>query len=925
MKLASVTFRVITLAIPAMLLSGCFGSSGSVHDIGGTVTGLSDDSVALRLQVSSKHDEVTIDDNGPFSFNLAAAPGNSYEISVAQQPGKEVCEVHNARGSVSASTVNEIEVQCAPFRLDAIPDFGQVTLEWAFKGPVNIRYSSDRDCDWDNYSTCADGEMLLNVQSGLTLDRSDGLVPGRDYFFVMEVGGLRTQQVAATAWVPSVDGDVNASLVHEGRWYVGGDFTHAGPRTGGGAMVSAEDGRLRGVLQHVHGRVRAIVPDDRGGWFIGGSIRNVDGEYRARLARIRADGSLDPDWSIGRMYSTRTIRGDVWALAYVDGILYVGGSFDLVMGETRRRLMALDGETGEILDWLPEEVSDPDGNPARPGARNAVYALTVVDGVVYIGGRFSEVNGHPRDRLAALDAGTGELLAWNPGANDSVESLLHVDGRLYAAGMFTEAGGQSRERLAAFDLASGDLLAWNPQVDDRVMHLAHDDGRLYAGGRFGHVGSETRQGLAAFDLPAGTLSDWYPDIHTVWEPYSTSLLVTSLAAADGKVYSGWFSAERGDTYKSKSSLFAFDADANLLDWSPRSSDGASALAVSDNRIYIGGNSRRSRMNVTERASLAAFDVATGALSDWNPAVNDTVQTMALHDGRIYTGGAFTEAGGETRSRLAAFDVATGVLSDWNPVGVGDGYIETLTVANDTIYVGGDFSQAGDVARERLAAFDTGDGALVDWNPGANDVVDALAYAGQQLYVGGRFTELEGQTRHRLAAFDTATGALTDWSPELNNRVFALTHGQGKLYAGGYFREVDGAKRERLAAFDLETGELDLWSAGVSASASIWIESLVYANNTVYAGGSFTYAGNLGCRQGIWGVPVCGVLAGAERDNLAAFDAETGQLSAWDPEMDDVRVRTLVKDSGNLFVGGIYTPLGVERHSELLIYPVGDGF
>jgi hypothetical protein len=124
------------------------------------------------------------------------------------------------------------------------------------------------------------------------------------------------------------------------------------------------------------------------------------------------------------------------------------------------------------------------------------------NGTLYVGGSFTTMGGQARSRLAAFDAATGVLGAWNPGPSGTVLALHAAGGRVYAGGAFGLVGGQVRRNLAAFDEAGGLLTPWNPSANGAAFTLATHHTTVLAGGGFTAVDELPARGLAAIEDPA---------------------------------------------------------------------------------------------------------------------------------------------------------------------------------------------------------------------------------------------------------------------------------------------------------------------------------------------------------------------------------------------------------------------------------------
>jgi len=113
-----------------------------------------------------------------------------------------------------------------------------------------------------------------------------------------------------------------------------------------------------------------------------------------------------------------------------------------------------------------------------------------------------------------------------------LEAGLRYAARTLGASSFALIGSARRTGLAAFDAATGALTAWNPAVSGRVYAGYEEDvfallvagGRLYVAGGFTGVAGYGRHSTAAFDAATGALTTWKPDgpsPRSRWPPPAT--------------------------------------------------------------------------------------------------------------------------------------------------------------------------------------------------------------------------------------------------------------------------------------------------------------------------------------------------------------------------------------------------------------------
>jgi hypothetical protein len=609
-------------------------------------------------------------------------------------------------------------------------------------------------------------------RGGWFLAGAIGAVGSSAVLHVLADGGLDR------SWSVVTRGGLVRALARRGRTlFLGGGFTAVGGKARLGlAAVSTNRGhllawRLRGAPQTIvkgkpagRGSITtlALARDGRT-LYAGGSFDLIGGRRRANLASIDVATGRATAWNPAPDGSVAVIEPAPRGRA-----VYVGGDFSRIGGASRNAVAALDSRTGRSLSFN-----------ARAPQYASVSDLIATPTVLYVAGDFGSLGGKSRHLIAAVDARTGSVTAWEPSVSGDEVSALALDPArdiVYIAGDVTEVGGQRRDGLAAIDARTGAVTAWDPRAlgDFSVLSVARG-GTVFAGGDIAFVGGARRHGLASLTR-AGSLTDWDPAL-------DGTVRALALRPDKSRLYVGGAFAP-GDARSQRNlavvdtstgALRAFGGGANSGVWAiAPSADGAT--------LYIGGafvtvaGKRRTR--------LAALDGTTGELLPWNSGANGLVRVLLPTEDALYAGGDFASAGGLARARLVKLDLATGAATGWNPDP--DDNVWALELRDQTLYVGGEFGQIGGRSRNALAAVDVEGGDASSWDPNAEGTVRVLHLSPDRarLYAAGEFEEVGG-LRRGYAEFVLPQGSLTSWNPAaFDGYAIAFVPGSSVLVIGG---------------------------------------------------------------------------------------------------------------------------------------------
>ena len=241
----------------------------------------------------------------------------------------------------------------------------------------------------------------------------------------------------------------------EGTVYVGGSFNSPG-RNIARWTVSDQAWHRLGIDDDLDGGVRYFGNDASGGDYVSdividGDTVYVSGQFSVasedlnninvpRTTNLAAWDRVTGRWSAvgGGLVSNVNYGTEIWALAFYDGVLYVGGRFDTIINDEvnmpTNYLAAWDGEAWQSFENLG----------------NFVFAITVNEDGIYVGGEVSQYNdgGEAAGNIAYWDGSEWQVVS--TGANEQVD-VLYTDGTyVYIGGDFTQFAGSGYAYVASW-------------------------------------------------------------------------------------------------------------------------------------------------------------------------------------------------------------------------------------------------------------------------------------------------------------------------------------------------------------------------------------------------------------------------------------------------------------------------------------------
>lgn len=566
----------------------------------------------------------------------------------------------------------------------------------------------------------------------------------------------------------------------DGKALIGGKGTQG---NGGLLRINADgsvDGSFVDAATGGTPTIRSIAVQADGRILIGGEFIAIGGQPRTNLARLNADGTLDPSFDAGALAASPLPIESIAVQA--DGRIVIAG-FGMLM----RLLPNGQADTGEPL-------------PAAAADSSVRSVQLQADGKILVGAGYGfALGGVDRGTLIRLNANGSIDAGFLPNVRGDVDAIARDSGgNIVIAGGITSVGGVVRRNLAR--LTSGGSL--DAGFLDTEMNAApvydvalQADGKIVLGAHFTQINGLTRNHVARLHAD-GRLDN----------AAAAPLSVTPRVSEGGSA----IPATPQAVNEGGKALFTFVPEPGRVL--------ASVSGCGDGRRS--GNDYLTGWVYADCTVSASFVPEANAVFD--PAPNANVESIEVQaDGRIVAGGWFTRIGGRDRlkvARLAPTDGAAeanfadgaGVYEQGN---TGGSVVYAVAVqADGKVLYGG---EEGVIRNNADGTRDTAFSAALGPDAYVEKVIvqpdGAILVAGRQLLTASSTPRLV-----RLHADGTLDGGFSaDFGEDDDISIYSmLLEPNGRIVVGG--GSVNGGYLGRLNA----NGSLQLLFPATSTIADV---------------------------------------------------------------------------------------------------------
>jgi hypothetical protein len=463
---------------------------------------------------------------------------------------------------------------------------------------------------------------------------------------------------------------------------------------------------------------------------------------------------------VPRNNTPRISNGEIWDIEVIPSLnrVFIAGSFTSIQNNTSTSTTTYNQPYLASYNYSTGLV-DSNFRPTFNGGVSAVEA-TPDNTKLFVGGAFSTVNGVAKQKVASLSLSTGAPLStfsFSNSTNNAVTALAATDTSVYIGGKFTRVNGVLMTGLAAASATTGAIdTSFDNQISGGVgvsgaltvqqLKLTHDNSKLLVLHTGRQIDGQDRMGVGMIDTATKQLLPWHSHI---WEDNIARVGgVIRVYAMDVSPDDSYFvvgSGSGGDAPPISDTAIAFPVNGGddvKPKWIARNFDSVYSIAITEVAVYIGGH-----FQWNESPTSCAAEPCWPGLDNVGYGTGQGLSGYGLGDAVV------------RRDHLGALDPANGRALQWFPTSNSFEGNKALEATPRGLFSGGDANLQGGVKTGRVAFFDFNTVPAVSSTDTAitSPIAGHVFPAGTPFSIDGTATSPQGVQSVKVQVKDTTIG------------------------------------------------------------------------------------------------------------------------------------------------------------------------
>lgn len=590
-----------------------------------------------------------------------------------------------------------------------------------------------------------------------------------------------------------------------------------------------------------NGKIYTISILSDGKIMVGGSFTSYNGNNAGRLIRLNSDGSYDATFN-SKTAATTGIIYDICQQA--DGKFIIAGSFTKYNNSVVNRIARI----------LPNGDLDTSFLTGSGSAANITGIKILSDHKILLTGNFAAFNTIPANKIVRLFADGRVDTSFNTGVgfNGDVNAVsVQPDGKIILGGKFTEYNGVPANRIIRLNADATQDSSFNTGSGfsrDAVQVIKTDHlGNIMLGGSFTDSYSGQEVNRVCFLNSDGTLK---ADFDMGSGPGSASVLALETDLEGSWYIGGSFSVFDGLNQGKLAKINAEgEHDTGYLSAGVGFDNSVlKVVPLPDKKVMVFGNFKKFNGNYNSRITrLLENGLQDLSFNSGQSGANNLIKTAVIQsDGKIVFGGNFTKYNDLTYNRI------TRILPDGtfdNTFITGSGFnnqIYAMAIQPDQkIIVAGNFTSYNGTPSSRIIRLmqDGTRDSTFNIGLGADAIIEAVIIQPDgKILVGGRFNSFDGNPVSRLLRLNPNGSVDLSFNIGLgfDKNVYAIAlQSDQKIIVGGSFLTFNATSQKRLIRLNIN-GSLDTtFESGTGFSKGEVRTILIQPDDRILVGGTFS--------------------------------------------------------------------------------------